>query len=805
VKTINFEEVAKLINRSRVTEIDLNPKSLDKGKWVIYSGENKVPHFKYNFYILALLSDATKDSIISASRALINPEVTQIVYAPSLEKKFKEVELKKLFPRNIAGIRNTNNYLLSFIQDQLTAYIRKLQSEPIKDYIEPRYKTPSGFSCRVPNPLSLFLSSPRREESDGELGIIIAEPGQGKTYTTRYLVNNLTQKKYLPIYISSPQWYTIQPESLASLWKTIAHSFKYYEAPIDWIEGCEEEFLQVTLKADLFKIIFDGFDEYVLWNKGEVDANDALRNLIKLAKVSGSSILVTSRTSFWESSIDKSLFEGGSIDLGVYQIEPFDRNHATNYFEKKFPNDKARISAAISIYDSLSSTGVQCDSNFVGRGFILSLIADLVERSEGAVTPIKKGVTIVQWVMEALCEREIKRQNLPIDKDQQILILREFAENISCGEKPTTELLREIIAATIDSLDESQINNLIGEGGSRRKRGKLQDHPLIRKNNIEGTWDIIHEQIRFNLLADQLLLYANASTLHLAKFINRLKVSGTLLNDLSASIVDNIFSVNDLGNINIKIKDIISKIMMCNNGETTTSEDRSIERYLAATIAMLAVNRLYPRSHGHKDRTVGLLGLLPNGEISRFHFSGTISSMDFSGIEFKDCKFNQVTWANCDFDEKTVFKKCYFIGGKAFNSKGFGKSIFEKTLYDSEAKSFINAELIQAKKKHYTNDDLKNDIVQIVKRFIPNEGVGFKAVHEENIDTGAIARSKYKNEIIEIFKIYILEEIHRASTIGTRYVVRDSAKESIMNYLRNGVFTGVLAETYEKLRSKLKI
>ncbi|MEW6738507.1 MAG: hypothetical protein ACOYU2_08480 [Nitrospirota bacterium] len=72
MKALDFKEVAHLINNSRVTEINLEPEKSETGRWALYRGVNKVPHFKYNFYVLYLYSDSTKDSIVNAAKAIIN-------------------------------------------------------------------------------------------------------------------------------------------------------------------------------------------------------------------------------------------------------------------------------------------------------------------------------------------------------------------------------------------------------------------------------------------------------------------------------------------------------------------------------------------------------------------------------------------------------------------------------------------------------------------------------------------------------------------------------------------------------------
>ena len=108
------------------------------------------------------------------------------------------------------------------------------------------------------------------------------------------LVSRLAEisQDLIPIIIDSTQWQSLTVEDLSSLSKTITHSFRHFNAPIGWIEGHEEEFLIVTLKAGMFRIVFDGFDEYVLRNRGTVRPAEVLEALTKLADPTGARIVI---------------------------------------------------------------------------------------------------------------------------------------------------------------------------------------------------------------------------------------------------------------------------------------------------------------------------------------------------------------------------------------------------------------------------------------------------------------------------------------------------------------------------------
>lgn len=794
--SLDFEYIANLINRSRVTQIIPTPMKQEYGKWALFQGKNKVPHFEYEFKILYLYADATKDSIISASNSIAEPHNTQVVYAPYLAKKFKPEEIRNFLRKDVAGVRDSKNYLKTFVQDQLSAYTSKITNELVaENYIEPPYKTPSGIVKKVPNPLMNFLS----EDSDGSLGILIAEPGHGKTYTARYLASKYCKDgKFIPIYIHSPQWYTLSADDLSSLYKTITHSFKYFEAPIDWLDGCEEEFLRVTLSADLFRIIFDGFDEYVLWNHGKVDANKTLENLLMLAKSSGTNILVTSRTSFWQSDIFENLSEQLNNDLAIYEMQPFDINNAKNYFKKRFSDDENRVKRSAQIYENLQKTG----TDLVGRGFILSLIADLVIRTESNPSFTTGRASVLQWIMKAFCEREVERQKLPVDVDQQLRILREFAEVSVSPDKnnqlpqPTSQLLREIISLSVEGLKDDQIDKLV----SNESRGSLHDHPLLKKS-VRDMWEFRYEQIRYNLLAELVIDYAKESGSHLRGFFSRMRLDGSLLTDIATAIVDQIYSSSS----SISPKEQIKLLIQALIESSIDGMAQKTPRNLATLVATLTMNKVCPIGQERAERTKEFTALFPGSFLGGLYFSGTIASMDFCGVSFKDCWFDQLTWASCAFDDKTVFDSCHVLGGKAVNCTGFGKAQWIKESFDAGAKSWITSEQIRAGKKKYTKEDIKNDMKQLIKRFIPKEGVGFKTVVEKNLTTGTFYSSEHRETIIETFHKFILEQHHLSGTSEAAFNIKKEAKSAMQYYASNGVFTGALAETYEELVKKLKL
>jgi hypothetical protein len=104
-----------------------------------------------------------------------------------------------------------------------------------------------------------------------------------------------------------------------------------------------------------------------------------LSGLASLAAETGTRVVITSRTSFWEAEISDSQ-NGAGITLEqtgvfVYRLQPFDADLARRYFQLRFKSDSHKVEQAVGIFRDLSKD----DPGFAGRGFVLLLVADLVE------------------------------------------------------------------------------------------------------------------------------------------------------------------------------------------------------------------------------------------------------------------------------------------------------------------------------------------------------------------------------------------------------------------------------------------
>jgi hypothetical protein len=649
MESLNFPEVARLINRTGSTAISEKPIKEEAGQWALYEGLLQSGAISLKIYLLYLLSDANNVGFKSAKKtlaALPQPSSFQVVYAASLGDKYPT--LKRTFADVTRNIVSLTEYFTSFLRQQIDNYLAKISTLPHQYYVDPYIKVPAGVSRKTPNPvLSLLIDDdfgPRPAE--GAVGILLAEPGQGKTFMSRYLAVNAVRKKLIPIYVHSEQWSRMQPEELTSLWKTIVHSFRYFDAPIGWIEGAELDFVRVALKAGIFRIIFDGFDEYVLWNQGKVDALDTIQGLQKLSNETGARILVTSRTTFWESEIQEKHPDSGITPL-VFTIEPFDQNHAQKYFSERFPNDKKKQAEAKRLFGILQQKTSTERGAFVGRGFFLYLIADLVRLGYSANAIQLDGLSVTEWIIDALCDREKTRQQLPINARKQLDIFQEFAVWRLSDEAPSSENLKLIIHSET-SLTKQQVDELVGSPGVIP--GKLKDHPLLSFDSASDEWYFGQNQVLFMLLAHRIISLSDRDSTReaLRGLTQKQKFTPSLQADVANAIVDHLFEVNTAIDANNRIKRIVASLLACGTFSIGLGAVGN-PNALACTLAVLANSKSFPHGSNHIEKTVALLALFPDKKLEHLCLSGTLARMDFRNISFENCHFEKVTWAACNF------------------------------------------------------------------------------------------------------------------------------------------------------------
>lgn len=790
-RPFDFNEIIALLNKTKSVSIDLEPREKRDGRWSLHDGRYKVHTSTMAFDVLYLSRDVTNENVDEAHR-FFHPGHTHVVYAPSLDNRGRRY-YRERFGSPEDHFWSSRDYIQSFIRDELNAYIDKVKTLDPRYYIDPQVTTPAGTKGKIPNPLLSALRAPRFEKNTSEgLSILLGEPGQGKTFMSQFLVYHLAQSgSFVPIYINSSQWESMPRDHLGSLLKTIAHSFRFFEAPIGWIDGQEDLFLRTTLRADLFRIIFDGFDEYVLRNEGRTSVSDVLDELSDLAASTGARILITSRSSFWDSNVNERSFVTGT-GAAVYRIVPFDSQHARNYYQRRFGTKHPNVNRAVNVYSLLAKR----DPKFVGRGFVLKLVGDLIGEP-GSPEPQQLEGAAMHSLMQAFCDREVLRQGLPLNGSDQLTALETFAAEVAMGAEPSSESLAVCVGETAPQLSAAALEDCVK---------RMRPHPLLSRAASSDSWEWSQEQIGHVFLAEWVRRQASRGArgqAALQQFLANQRLRSSQMTDLASMLVDLATETSQGSEAGDEVAQAIREILKAARSGKSAAGSRD-GRALATTIAMKAVDKHKPAGSTHKERTSLLVNLLDGPPVEGVAFSGTIARMDFHDTMFLDCRFDRVMWANVRLDASTVFKRCHFTGGLTEHTTGLGLCLFDDCTSDDEARAMLRIASTREGGTQYTREDLRTDFGTVVGKFITGSGF-LQTLHKRNLPRGTIRESRYGREVIEQVVSRILEQHHISGASEGGYHVRDDAKEAVLFFAANGVFSGPLKEAFEDLAQRLRL
>lgn len=792
---LDFKDVIALTNRTGAVSISSEPESTEGGRWAIYPGELYAGPVRIPLRLLYLFPGLGRredlDEALAKLRASHPAAVKQIVYANAL------VGSARRFPgvANDAGdgiVRSgVRQFFWSFAQQQLSHYIQQIRTlYSFDDYISPELRLQNGGVGESDASKFLLAKLVGKDNPPGGINVLLAEAGQGKTYFARSLANRLALGR-IPLLIHSEQWKRVMMSEVSSPDKAALHAFRWHGASIPWADGVETDFLSVAQKCGLFTLIFDGFDEYVLHSGAERSASETLMQLRDLAAVSGSQILITARTAFWEAEVDiyfEPLMKDRKIEGHTYRLSPFNRRKAKTYFELRFPEATTKIDAALQIFDEFQNAGEPA-SDVIGRGLFLFLIYDLVTSYHGVEEGIPREVDHkidgpLTWICKNLCMREDVRQTLEIGWESQFKIFEELAEVLAVdGCVPAASLL--VLVQIYAPIDAPSAEYLVGRGG---QKGKLSYHPLLSEN--DNGWSFTQVPVFHYFLArrvlNQLETQAHAA---LQQFLGRLASNKQLPFELAAALVDLIAGRPDWQKRSLRVVN-----------ELTHLENAAANRSAVAT--SLAVQIANKKAANRKQKTTLLGELLGHPTITKRHFMDALTSFDFRDTHFVDCHFVHVTFMRCEFDHSTRFSGCTFVGVSARQSDQIAQAIFDEScVLNFELKRQVMAASPDRVALHYTADDLHEDFIVALHQLMPTESAVVTRVLQSDLSRGRVKGSPFREDIVSAIIKFALEP-ERESSGPTTYVIRKTALPALKFFRANGVLTGALRDAWDLVERK---
>lgn len=806
---LDFGEVIELVNRTGMLQMNPEPVARDGGRWSLYAGTVRIGAMELIHNVLYLMPGLSRRTELAAGIAALKLQDRgsskgQIVYADILVDDDRFPSLGRNDQTFGNYVRSgARQFFMSLAKQQLATYLSNIRQLDLRDYVDPSLATvANGHDVGAATNIRQAVLSPLRRR-DPALSVLVAEPGQGKTYLCRYIAQTAATMGFIPLLVTSDQWGSMAATDLQSPWKVIVNALQHFEAPIPWADGAEEIFVRVAQKTGAFLLIFDAFDEYILRASGSVNATDVLQSFRELALSSSSQILLTSRTAFWESGADEvfSSFREEGFTARCFEIKPFDREHAKVYFERKLDGNASGVASALVLFNRIKNLQGDSGVDLAGRGFLVYLIADIFLRTSHSndtlLNETGDAVHPLDWICWNFCTREDRRQNLGLDAATQLLFFEELAEAVvveNGASTSTVTLLMELIG----SIDPEAARMLVGT--DEGQPGKLAYHPLLRRDK-DAKWSFSQDQIHFLFLARRIISLVGAGqTALLQNFLDRIRdlpqlhaeVAGMLL-QLSVASQEGILSLIKISSALIGLENNRSSLM-----------EASCAASIATRLAVLAANELKAKAE-KRERTDFLVELSgSNGTIAGMQFPDTLVNFDFRGITFRRCRFENVTFIRCEFDATTRFDACRIIGAILLKSPTLLKATFSPDCnVDAGLRRQLAVGDLEEGNRRYTHQDLRADFELALQRLLPSDALPPTRLTRDQIERGRIVISPMRDVIFDAFRRYVFEQIPTTEGGVPEFHLRADVVPAARYHHTNGVFVGGIAIAWDEIRRLL--
>ena len=477
-------------------------------------------------------------------------------------------------------------------------------------------------------------------KDDGQIKVIKADAGVGKTTVSRTLVQRLAHRtrntKTIPIYVEAQHWKRHLHDD-SSLYDVIRNSLAQLNAQL-----IPEQVFRHALRRGYLSFIFDGFDELCSYHTTSFNPTDVLNELRSYSesKESEARILLTTRSGFWTARVEN------TTDISVILLKPFNTQQARGYFRNVFGQGTRELQEVVGLHKRLRENTVPIEHSGSVRDelfnlpFCVRVLADYVK--DGGRPDGLEDMTF-DGLMLAICQRERARQHLETSAEEQI---RSF---IDVALADDTERPRF-------ALDD--LLSLPGGGIHVDDRTRIREHALIERLPIHSL-DLQQDDNEFRFRYE-----------FLAPYLRALGVRDVLANpeqDLQGGITKVLERERDGEG---EVSENLRRILRPADWKAAALRCRAAvaDRYFALASFFfhlgLRVSKLDITVASDTKRTRVLFGVVTEEypELLGWSFYGTIDGLDLGGMKFKSCRFRDVKFRNCNVDSKTVFDDCTFEG-----------------------------------------------------------------------------------------------------------------------------------------------
>jgi len=807
VGVVNFADVIWMVNRIGNLSVDEKPVSQERRKWEIYNAKVLAGNLEIPITILYLQKSATINSLPAAIRKIREHDNVQVIV--SEEIKIKRESIARELEFYVDQITGTRDYLSALLETHTTRYSKGLKNFPLAHYVAPSVSCSKIQSNSERDLVRSWLSQDKSQE--GRLGVLLAEAGHGKTFSTRCIACQLLKdKKHFPIYVCSDQWQSLSASEMGDISKVIAHSFSSFNSSLTWFQGAEEEFLSLMLKVGFFRIIFDGLDEYIYHTRGSVTPIEVLSKLRSLAEDTGSPVLISARTSFWNAEIE-SQYDADQIgEILHFNMLPFTQNMAHEFFSLRLDGDQDRANKALTLIDKLNARYSDDNGyNFIGRGFFLSLVCEFIDRGgNGSLDEFNKS-TSLHWLFLALCVRECERQEHLLTPENQLSVFRELCEFMENGYAE-----HEYLDYAIDVVD----NTFTSEQREHTMR-LMVAHPLVQLESVndgdEGKWTFAHERIHMAFLADFILEKLldedqfeseSSKNMEVHRRISQSLGSEEYCTGVVEAIFERLLELHGYDALSDEVSKMVVRLFQLADqfGDDSQRFDAP-ERYIATTLGLRCLDAVSVSNENNKERTTRFLSILGKDEFKGLYFIGPVSRLDFKSATISKCRLEGVTFVRCSFDHSTHIHYCVIENTSAYRSIDFEHCVFhESNKIDLSSETTMLKGRLAVGINQYGESEIDADFNRVLQVLRKHKSSGFRLISDHSILRPLVAPKHFHASMVEVISKYLLvAQVQENGELGTAYTVKKEIDLPLITYSDSGLITGILNNCLHSIKQSI--
>lgn len=481
-----------------------------------------------------------------------------------------------------------------------------------------------------------------------QIAVIAADGGLGKTWVTTHLERHLWERWHARSWPGIPLWID------SRIWKSLddrpGHTFLdiIRTALIDRFLGpiSDSDLIMTYLAEGLLYPIFDGFDELCTQRHTDFSPDEVVRQLSALVDQGDGRVLLTSRLNYWLEAVSAPR----NSRFSIYQIRGFGKAQRRVYFKSELKSN-AKVAQATRLMERIekacygSRRQPAPTQRLTGVPYILNLFVRILREGKGTNEQHTRYEDMmadpIRGILRFLCERERVRQNIRASADEQLDFFCYLA--IGFAERFTVDDIE--LCASVQSSPALQ---------DPAQRRLLRTHVLVERQS-EGDYCI-----RFSLLRERLQALAveeKWADPHYRTEIMKILADAFRQATLSEYLAERFVATD--GSANPWTRRFRSV------AEWLLTDSRAESREAISGLWQVAQTIMSFQGCNKRARTVGALKAFgtPDGDsFHRLFFSGSLRKFNFASITFNECAFRNVTFAACEFSDKTCFRKCRIEG-----------------------------------------------------------------------------------------------------------------------------------------------